>query len=90
MFRPLLIRPSSGFVRESESHVIIRYTEVYTAVYTVLPFTHMPPKTCCKRDLVPPLFTLTLKIILYHIVLYGFSDNCIQPDDGRIKNGRNI
>jgi hypothetical protein len=33
---------------------------------------------------------LTLKITLYHIVLYGFSDNCIQPDDGRINNGRNM
>jgi hypothetical protein len=26
----------------------------------------------------------------YHIVLYGFSENCIQLDDGRINNGRNM
>ena len=29
-------------------------------------------------------------IILYYIILYSFSDNCIQPDDGQTKNGRNI
>jgi len=23
-------------------------------------------------------------------MLYSFTDNCIQPDDGQIKNGRNM
>ena len=38
----------------------------------------------------PPLLTMTLMIILYYIILYSFSDNCIQPDDGQIRNGRNM
>jgi len=29
---------------------------------------------------------LTL-IIMFYIALYGSSDNCIQPDDGLIRNG---
>jgi len=33
---------------------------------------------------------LRMMIILYYIILYSFSDNCIQPDDGQIRNGRNI
>jgi len=27
-------------------------------------------------------------IVLYYIILYSFSDNRIQPDDGQIRNGR--
>ena len=37
----------------------------------------------------PLLLTLSLMIIHY-IALYGSSDNCIQPDDGLITNGRNM
>ena len=29
-------------------------------------------------------------IISYHTILYTFSDNCIQPDDGQIRNDRNM
>ena len=34
----------------------------------------------------PPTYTDTDDYIL----LYSFSDNCIQPDDGQIRNGRNM
>jgi hypothetical protein len=50
----------------------------------------MPQKPAVNEISSPPLFKLTLKIILYHIVLYGFSYSCVQPDDGRINNGRNM
>jgi len=29
-------------------------------------------------------------IIVYYIILYNFSDSCVQPDDGQIRNGRNM
>ena len=38
------------------------------------------------RDLVPFTYTDTDDYIL---LLYGSSDNCIQPDDGLIRKGRN-
>jgi uncharacterized membrane protein YagU involved in acid resistance len=43
-------------------------TEVYTAVYIVLSFTNMPLKPAVNEISSLPHYTLTLKIILYHMV----------------------
>ena len=37
-----------------------------------------------------PVLTLTPMIVSYCIMLCSFSDSCIQPDDGQIRNGRNM
>jgi len=51
-------------------------------------YTHTP-LIFCKQDLVHPFYS-HWHWWLYYIALYGASDSFIQPDDGLIRNGRNM
>ena len=46
----------------------------------------MPLKPAVNEISSPTAYTDTDN----YFVLYSFSDNCIQPDDGQIRNGRNM
>jgi len=52
--------------------------------------THVPPqKKTFGNEISSPSIALTLMIVSYCVMLYSFSGNFIQPDDGQIINGRN-
>jgi hypothetical protein len=67
--------PTNTPVRYGECYAAIDNTGVHTGVYIALPSTHVPKEPAVNEISFPPI--LTLKIILFHILLYGFSDNCI-------------
>ena len=48
----------------------------------------MPPKPFVNEISSPSTYTDTV-VCTYYVMLYRFSDNCIQPVDGQIRNGRN-
>ena len=52
--------------------------------------THAPPPKPFVNEISSPSIALTLMIVSYCIMLYSFSGNFIQPDNGQIIKGRNM
>jgi len=48
-----------------------------------------PPLPAVNEISYPTAYTDTDDYVVLHYV-NSFSDNCIQPDDGQIRNGRNM
>jgi len=49
----------------------------------------LPPKSAVNEISSPTAHTDTDDYIVLHYII-NFSDNCFQPDDGQIGNGRNM
>ena len=80
----------------------LKYTSLRLSTLHFLSFTldatglgacvHMPPppKPVVNEISFPATYTDTDDYIVLYYIIYDFSDNFIQPDDGQIIKGRNM